>query len=54
MVIGAAARQSSRPGAQPAPEIRLESRPSDARLSEIMAFSDDVLHVDLVTLPNVA
>ena len=35
-------------------KIRLESRPSDACLSEIMAFSDEVLHVDLVTLPNLA
>lgn len=35
-------------------KIRLESRPSDACLSEIMAFSDEILHVDLVTLPNVA
>jgi D-3-phosphoglycerate dehydrogenase len=35
-------------------KIRLESRPSDACLQEIMAFSDEILHVDLVTLPNVA
>jgi D-3-phosphoglycerate dehydrogenase len=35
-------------------KIRLEARPSDACLSEIMAFSDEILHVDLVTLPNVA
>jgi D-3-phosphoglycerate dehydrogenase len=35
-------------------KIRMESRPSDACLQEIMAFSDEVLHVDLVTLPNVA
>ena len=28
-------------------KIRLASRPSDACLSEIMAFSDEVLHVDL-------
>jgi D-3-phosphoglycerate dehydrogenase / 2-oxoglutarate reductase len=35
-------------------KIRLSSRPSDACLSEIMAFSAEVLHVDLVTLPNLA
>jgi D-3-phosphoglycerate dehydrogenase len=35
-------------------KIRMEARPSDACLQEIMAFSDEVLHVDLVTLPNVA
>jgi D-3-phosphoglycerate dehydrogenase len=35
-------------------KIRLPSRPSDACLSEIMAFDDEVLHVDLVTLPNLA
>jgi D-3-phosphoglycerate dehydrogenase / 2-oxoglutarate reductase len=35
-------------------KIRLEARPSEACLSEIMAFSDEILHVDLVTLPNVA
>ena len=35
-------------------KIRVEPRPSDACLQEIMAFSDEVLHVDLVTLPNVA
>lgn len=35
-------------------KIRLSSRPSDACLSEIMAFSGEVLHVDLVTLPNLA
>jgi D-3-phosphoglycerate dehydrogenase len=35
-------------------KIRMESRPSEACLQEIMAFSDEVLHVDLVTLPNVA
>lgn len=35
-------------------KIRLLSRPSDACLSEIMAFSGEVLHVDLVTLPNLA
>jgi D-3-phosphoglycerate dehydrogenase len=35
-------------------KIRLETRPSDACLQEIMAFSDEVLHVDLVTLPYLA
>ena len=35
-------------------KIRLEARPSDDCLQEIMAFSDEVLHVDLVTLPNLA
>jgi D-3-phosphoglycerate dehydrogenase len=35
-------------------KIRLDTRPSDACLQEIMAFSDEVLHVDLVTLPNLA
>jgi D-3-phosphoglycerate dehydrogenase len=35
-------------------KVRLEARPSEACLSEIMAFSDEILHVDLVTLPNVA
>jgi D-3-phosphoglycerate dehydrogenase len=35
-------------------KIRMESRPSEACLQEIMAFSDEVLHVDLLTLPNVA
>jgi D-3-phosphoglycerate dehydrogenase / 2-oxoglutarate reductase len=35
-------------------KIRLSSRPSDACLSEIMAFSGEILHVDLVTLPNLA
>lgn len=35
-------------------KIRIESRPTDACLQEIMAFSDEVLHVDLVTLPNLA
>ena len=35
-------------------KIRMESRPSDACLQEIMAFSDEVLHVDLLTLPNIA
>jgi D-3-phosphoglycerate dehydrogenase len=35
-------------------KIRLGSRPSEHCLSEIMAFSDEILHVDLVTLPNLA
>ncbi|HEY8943419.1 MAG TPA: phosphoglycerate dehydrogenase [Polyangiaceae bacterium] len=35
-------------------KIRLGSRPSEDCLTEIMAFSDEVLHVDLVTLPNLA
>jgi D-3-phosphoglycerate dehydrogenase len=35
-------------------KIRLSSRPSDASLQEIMAFDGEVLHVDLVTLPNLA
>lgn len=35
-------------------KIRLGSRPSEDCLSEIMAFSDAILHVDLVTLPNLA
>ena len=35
-------------------KIRLSSRPSDGCLSEIMAFSGEILHVDLVTLPNLA
>jgi D-3-phosphoglycerate dehydrogenase len=35
-------------------KIRLNTRPTDACLQEIMAFSDEVLHVDLVTLPNLA
>jgi D-3-phosphoglycerate dehydrogenase len=35
-------------------KIRLASRPSDASLQEIMAFEGEVLHVDLVTLPNLA
>jgi D-3-phosphoglycerate dehydrogenase len=35
-------------------KIRLSSRPSESCLSEIMAFSGEVLHVDLVTLPNLA
>jgi D-3-phosphoglycerate dehydrogenase / 2-oxoglutarate reductase len=35
-------------------KIRLDTRPSDGCLNEIMAFSDEILHVDLVTLPNLA
>ena len=35
-------------------KIRLASRPSDTCLQEIMAFEGEVLHVDLVTLPNLA
>ncbi len=35
-------------------KIRLSRRPSEDCLQEIMAFSDEVLHVDLVTLPNLA
>lgn len=35
-------------------KIRLASRPSDSSLQEIMAFDGEVLHVDLVTLPNLA
>jgi D-3-phosphoglycerate dehydrogenase len=35
-------------------KIRLGSRPTEDCLSEIMAFSDEILHVDLVTLPNLA
>lgn len=35
-------------------KIRLGSRPSEDCLREIMAFSDEILHVDLVTLPNLA
>jgi D-3-phosphoglycerate dehydrogenase len=35
-------------------KIRLGSRPSDNCLQEIMAFDGEVLHVDLVTLPNLA
>ncbi|MGE0325092.1 MAG: phosphoglycerate dehydrogenase [Polyangiaceae bacterium] len=34
--------------------IRVDSRPSDACLAEITAFTGDVLHVDVVTLPNLA
>lgn len=35
-------------------KIRVESRPSEACLAEIMAFSSEILHVDLVSLPNFA
>lgn len=35
-------------------KIRLDNRPSDGCLQEIMAFSDEILHVDLVTLPFLA
>ncbi|HEY5959954.1 MAG TPA: NAD(P)-dependent oxidoreductase [Polyangiaceae bacterium] len=35
-------------------KIRVESRPSDGCLTEIMAFSSEILHVDLVSLPNLA
>jgi D-3-phosphoglycerate dehydrogenase / 2-oxoglutarate reductase len=35
-------------------KIRLDHRPSEACLTEIMAFSDEVLHVHLVQLPNLA
>jgi len=35
-------------------KIRLDTRPSDSCMQEIMAFSDEILHVDLVTLPNMA
>jgi len=35
-------------------KIRLSSRPTEACLAEIMAFTGEVLHVDLVTLPNLA
>ncbi len=34
--------------------IRLSSRPSDACIQEIRAFSPDVLHVAVLTLPNLA
>jgi D-3-phosphoglycerate dehydrogenase len=34
-------------------KLRLQSRPSEACLQEITAF-EEVLHVDLVTLPNLA
>jgi len=35
-------------------KIRTDTRPGEGCLTEIMAFSDEVLHVDLVTLPNLA
>jgi len=35
-------------------KIRVETRPSEACLAEIMAFSSEILHVDLVSLPNLA
>jgi D-3-phosphoglycerate dehydrogenase / 2-oxoglutarate reductase len=35
-------------------KIRVESRPSEGCLAEIMAFSSEILHVDLVSLPNLA
>src|SRR5262245_13277847 len=35
-------------------KIRVDIRPSEGCLTEIMAFTDEVLHVDLVTLPNLA
>ncbi|MGC4069893.1 MAG: phosphoglycerate dehydrogenase [Polyangiaceae bacterium] len=35
-------------------KIRVETRPSDGCLQEIMAFSSEILHVDLVSLPNLA
>jgi len=35
-------------------KIRVETRPSDSCLAEIMAFSSEILHVDLVALPNLA
>jgi D-3-phosphoglycerate dehydrogenase / 2-oxoglutarate reductase len=35
-------------------KIRTDTRPSEICLREIMAFSDEVLHVDLVALPNLA
>ncbi len=35
-------------------KVRLDTRPSEACLREIMAFDDEVLHVDIVTLPNLA
>ena len=35
-------------------KIRTDTRPSEACLTEMMAFSDEVLHVNLVTLPNLA
>ncbi|MCC6216199.1 MAG: D-3-phosphoglycerate dehydrogenase [Polyangiaceae bacterium] len=35
-------------------KIRLDTRPAEACLQEIMAFSDEVIHVQLVQLPNLA
>jgi D-3-phosphoglycerate dehydrogenase len=35
-------------------KIRLDTRPSDACMQEMLAFSEEILHVDLVTLPNLA
>ncbi|MBK7581580.1 MAG: D-3-phosphoglycerate dehydrogenase [Myxococcales bacterium] len=35
-------------------KIRTDTRPSEGCLTEMMAFTDEVLHVDLVTLPNLA
>lgn len=35
-------------------KIRVDTRPGDGCMREIMAFSDEILHVDLVTLPNLA
>ena len=46
--------RSSRAAARPASKIRLAAGPATTALQEIMAFSDEVLHVDLVTLPNLA
>jgi D-3-phosphoglycerate dehydrogenase len=34
--------------------IRTDTRPSEGCMTEIMAFSDEVLHVDIVALPNLA
>ncbi len=34
--------------------IRADTRPGEACLREIMAFEDEVLHVDVVALPNLA
>ncbi len=35
-------------------KIRVDQRPSEGCLREIMAFSDEVLHVHLIQLPNLA
>ncbi len=35
-------------------KIRVDTRPPDSCFAEIRAFDDEVLHVDLVTLPNLA